>query len=70
MAKERRGNAESKNSIREATVQRLQSMDERFGCPMETFPLRVFEIQPVIRSTADLLTVAIRECLTVEKQEN
>ena len=70
MARKRRGNAESKNSIREAMAQRLQSMVERFGCLMETFPWIVFEIQPVIRSTADMLTVAITECLTIEKQEN
>lgn len=69
MATKRRGDAELKNSIREATVQRLQSMVERFACLMETFPWRVFEIQPLIRSTADLLTVATRECLTTENRE-
>lgn len=48
----------------------MQSMVERFGCAMETFLWRVFKTQPLIGSTANLLTIAIRECLTIEKQEH
>jgi len=68
MARKRRGNAESKNGIGEAAVQRLQSTSEGFGCLVELW--RVFEIRPMIRNTADLLTVAVRECLTVAKENN
>lgn len=68
--RKRRGNAELKSSVGEAAALRLQSMAEKYGCLVETFPWRVFDIQPLIRSTADLLTGAIRECLSIEKQEN
>lgn len=65
-----KGEEEERNSVGKAAALRLQSMAERYGCLVESFPWRVFDIQPLIRSTADLLTGAIRECLRIEKQEN
>lgn len=52
-------------SLGEAAVQTLQSMAEGSVCLREAFPCRGFEIQPLIRSTADLLSVAVRGSFTI-----
>lgn len=69
---ERQGRGEEmlSQSLGEAAVQALQSVARGFVRLREAFPWRGFEIQPLIRNTADLLSVAVRESFTIVNQEN